>query len=112
VVLCTHYLDEADTLSNRIVLMHKGQIIADDTPQNIKARVGKKIIRFRTSLPISEIEHLPNLTKLYEQMGYVYLETNLPELTLKTLLMLDNSLNDLEVNHINLENAFLTLTQN
>jgi ABC-2 type transport system ATP-binding protein len=112
VVLCTHYLDEADTLSNRIVLMNKGEILADDTPQHIKAKVGKKTIRFKTSLPAEKFEQLPTVEKVFEQSGYTHIETNSPEFILRGLFSMDISTLDLEVNSVNLEDAFLTLTKN
>jgi ABC-2 type transport system ATP-binding protein len=112
VVLCTHYLDEADTLSNRIVLMNKGEIMADDTPQNIKAKVGKKTIRFKTSLPIEEFKQLPTVENVFEQLGFTHIETNSPEFVLRGLFSMDSSIADLEVNSVNLEDAFLTLTKN
>ncbi len=38
VVLTTHYLDEADALSDRLVIIDKGRVAADDTPRALKAR--------------------------------------------------------------------------
>lgn len=40
VLLTTHYMDEADRLSNRIAIIDYGEIIALDTPQNLKASSG------------------------------------------------------------------------
>ncbi|MBD5786202.1 ATP-binding cassette domain-containing protein [Cellulosimicrobium terreum] len=37
VVLTTHYLDEADTMAERVVVVDDGQVIADDTAANLKA---------------------------------------------------------------------------
>lgn len=38
VLLTTHYLDEADALSDRLVVIDKGTIVADDTPRALKLR--------------------------------------------------------------------------
>jgi ABC-2 type transport system ATP-binding protein len=40
VVLTTHYMDEAEALCRRIAVMHKGALVAVDTPQSLKARLG------------------------------------------------------------------------
>jgi len=40
VVLTTHYMDEAEALCRRIAVMHKGALVAADTPQALKARLG------------------------------------------------------------------------
>jgi ABC-2 type transport system ATP-binding protein len=37
IVLTTHYLDEADHLAERVIVIDHGQIIADDTPARLKA---------------------------------------------------------------------------
>src|SRR6218665_146991 len=37
IFLTTHYLDEADTMAERVMIMDNGQLIADDTPARLKA---------------------------------------------------------------------------
>ncbi len=44
VFLTTHYLDEADALSDRIVIIDHGSIVAADTPANLKATVAGDLI--------------------------------------------------------------------
>jgi ABC-2 type transport system ATP-binding protein len=45
IVLTTHYLDEADSLAERVVVIDHGRIIADDTPDQLKAKhVGDRVI--------------------------------------------------------------------
>jgi ABC-2 type transport system ATP-binding protein len=40
VLLTTHYMEEADTLCERIALMHHGRIRSEGTPAELKARLG------------------------------------------------------------------------
>ncbi|HSG24802.1 MAG TPA: ABC transporter ATP-binding protein [Anaerolineales bacterium] len=40
VFLTTHYMEEADTLSDRVAIIHQGQIVAMDTPEQLKASYG------------------------------------------------------------------------
>ncbi|WP_127782579.1 ATP-binding cassette domain-containing protein [Rhodococcus sp. X156] len=44
VVITTHYLDEADALADRILVMDQGRIVADDTPDALKAAVSGDVI--------------------------------------------------------------------
>jgi len=37
IFLTTHYLDEADTMAERVMIMDHGRLIADDTPERLKA---------------------------------------------------------------------------
>src|SRR5919112_611112 len=44
IVLTTHYLDEADSMAERVIVVDHGRIIADDTPARLKAEhVGDRI---------------------------------------------------------------------
>ena len=43
VVLTTHYLDEADAMAQRVVVIDHGAVIADDTPAALKRRIGDRV---------------------------------------------------------------------
>ena len=47
VLLTTHYLDEAERLCDRLGIMHRGEIVALDTPQALLARLGREIVELR-----------------------------------------------------------------
>src|SRR5205085_125976 len=53
VLLTTHYLEEADALADRVIVLNKGEIIAEGTPEEIKASSGGKRIRCQTSLSLA-----------------------------------------------------------
>ena len=44
IVLTTHYLDEADALADRVLVMDHGEIVADDTPDALKARISGDVV--------------------------------------------------------------------
>ena len=44
IVLTTHYLEEADALADRIMVMDGGLIVADDTPEVLKARIAGDVL--------------------------------------------------------------------
>ena len=44
VFLTTHYLDEADALSDRILIIDQGRIVAADTSDNLKAQVAGDLV--------------------------------------------------------------------
>jgi ABC-2 type transport system ATP-binding protein len=46
ILLTTHYLDEADALCDRVLIMDHGAILADGTPGELKARIGGDVIAF------------------------------------------------------------------
>ncbi|WP_331714378.1 ABC transporter ATP-binding protein [Auraticoccus cholistanensis] len=54
IVLTTHYLEEADTMAERVVVIDHGRIIADDTAENLKA--GQAGDRVRLTVPAADAE--------------------------------------------------------
>ena len=44
VLLTTQYLEEADRLANRIAVVDNGHVIANDTPENLKAQLGSTVV--------------------------------------------------------------------
>jgi oleandomycin transport system ATP-binding protein len=51
VLLTTQYLEEADALADEIVVINKGRVIAHDTPDGLKRRVGGLTLRVRPADP-------------------------------------------------------------
>lgn len=46
VVITTHYIEEAEALCDRVGILSKGSLIALDTPDNLKAAVGRYVVEF------------------------------------------------------------------
>ena len=111
VVLTTHYLEEADQLARRIIVIDKGLVIADSTPAEIKSRVAGKHVVFNTPRAISDadLEGLP-LTGKQVQDHRVRLLTNSPEVVLRELFKRGIEVTDLEVAGADLEEAFIAMT--
>ncbi|MEV0890820.1 ATP-binding cassette domain-containing protein [Promicromonospora sp. NPDC050262] len=47
IVLTTHYLDEADTFAERVIVVDHGQVIADDTADALKAELAGDLVTLR-----------------------------------------------------------------
>jgi ABC-2 type transport system ATP-binding protein len=46
-LVTTHYLDEAERLCDRIAIMHRGEIVALDTPTRLLAGLGEELVELR-----------------------------------------------------------------
>ena len=51
IFLTTHYLEEADKLSDRVAIIDRGKILAVDSPRKLKDMIGSDVITLRCSEP-------------------------------------------------------------
>jgi len=104
IVLTTHYLEEADQLAGRIIVIDRGVVIADATPREIKSRIPSKRISFNTGATVSDatFRGLP-VQNLEVADHRVRLLSNEPELVLKALFERGVAVRDLEVTGADLE---------
>lgn len=113
VLLTTHYLDEAQHLAAKVVVLAHGQVIANTTPDELRAMGGGPVIRFRVppgapDLPVKLAEHLrPDVNELVMPSADVTSD-------LETLVAWARAshvdLTSLEVGPPSLEDAYLVLT--
>ena len=111
VLLTTHYLDEAQALADRVAIMVRGEIVAEDTPAGLVAADADAVIRFRTPQGTT----LPDGLGLREaDEGLIEARTADPTRDLNALtnwaLGEGIELEDLTVSRLSLEDVFLRLT--
>jgi ABC-2 type transport system ATP-binding protein len=111
VLLTTHYLEEADALADRIVVIDRGRVVADGTPSAIKAQSATKVIRCTTSLTLGELEAIDGVHSVRTTNGRAELLVSVAEPVVREHLARDKSLSDLEVVGAGLEEAFLAITR-
>ncbi|GAC1470414.1 MAG: ABC transporter ATP-binding protein [Candidatus Dormibacteraceae bacterium] len=110
VVLTTHYLEEADQLAKRVIVIDRGVVIADAAPAEIKSKVAGKRVRFvAPEIHEKSLEGLP-VSAVTLKDGRVQLLTNQPESVLRALFQRGVEISDLEVSGADLEDAFIALT--
>ena len=112
VLLTTHYLEEADALADRIVVINQGRIAAEGTPSEIKARTAGKKVLCKTWLELAAIREIQGVTEVTGGKQRMEILTSVPELVLRELLLRDPSVCDLEITASGLEEAFLEITHN
>ena len=111
VLLTTHYLEEADALADRIVVIDNGTVIASGSPAEIKARTSGRRIRCVTRLAPETVAKLPGVTGVSRHGAALEILASHAEPVVRSLLQDDPELSDLEVGGIGLEQAFLSLTR-
>jgi ABC-2 type transport system ATP-binding protein len=111
ILLTTHYLEEADALASRIVVLNRGRIVADGTPASIKQQAAGRQVRCETRLSRAALAALPGVQRVEDEPpSGVRLLTTDADRTLRALLCQDETACNLDVRSVGLEDAFLALT--
>lgn len=110
VLLTTHYLEEADALAHRIVVINKGKIVSEGTPAEIKSVTAGRKIRCRTRLSAELLRELPGVISAEKSGDDAVVMSSRVEEAVREMLMRDEMLSDLEIAGPALEDAFLALT--
>jgi ABC-2 type transport system ATP-binding protein len=117
ILITTHYMDEAQTLCDRIAIMDGGQIIALDTPAGLINRLGAQATidcRLDGKATSSDIRELPGVTGVRHANERYMVYTTEMQPTLEALLTYAAQrsipMTDLQVRTPSLEDVFLDLT--
>ena len=109
ILFSTHYLEEADALASRIVVINRGQIVAEGPPAQIKRLVPNAIVRLRTDLPAEQAKLLPGVQRVEADASGLAVSTSEPEAFLRAVFRADWQVADLSVQGADLETAFRAL---
>jgi ABC-2 type transport system ATP-binding protein len=109
ILFATHYLDEADEYADRVVLMAHGRVVADGSPNEIKARVGSRTIRATLpDVPLDALGALPGVTHAERRGDSVMLSCSDSDAAVRALVAYPAR--DIEIRGADLDDAFLLLT--
>jgi len=111
ILFATHYLEEADQVADRVVVLDHGRIAADGTSRAIRARVTEKSVTFDLVDPDPAVlGDLPGVTGTVIHDGAVRLTTSDADATVRALYAAGLPIRNLEVVGADLEDAFIALT--
>jgi ABC-2 type transport system ATP-binding protein len=110
VLFATHYLEEADAYSDRIVLLRHGRVVADGTSSEIKAMAAGRTVR--ATLPGASETALTNVpgAETVEVRGETVLVHSSNSDATARYLLTQTAARDLEITARGIEDAFIALT--
>ncbi|WUH27546.1 ABC transporter ATP-binding protein [Streptomyces sp. NBC_00445] len=114
VLFATHYLEEADAIADRVLVLHRGRLLADGTASEIKAKAGARRISFDLSdgtLDEAALRALPFITRLDVSGHTVRIQSADADATVHALYGLGAYPRNLEVAGLGLEQAFVAITE-
>ncbi len=110
VLFATHYLEEADSFADRIILLRHGVVVADGTSSEVKALAAGRTVR--ATLPDAneaELGAIPGAESVEVRGDTVLIHASDSDSVAKYLLT-QTSARDLEIIARALEDAFIALT--
>ena len=113
VLFATHYLEEADAIADRVLVLHRGRLLADGTAAEIKAKAGARRVSFDLEGPIDEasLRGLPFLTSIDVSGHTVRIQSTDADATVHAVYGLGVYPRNLEVAGLGLEQAFVAITE-
>ncbi|MBN1236369.1 MAG: ABC transporter ATP-binding protein [Methanotrichaceae archaeon] len=116
VVLSTHDMPEAEMLCDRIAFLRKGQIVAMDTPRNLKKHLGlgeRVVVSYEGLADIAALESLPGILGIKAKMGRVEIVMDRSADSLDRIIKLfcDARILDIVIKEPDLEDVFLELAR-
>jgi len=109
VVLTTHYLEEAEALADRVVVIASGRVVASGSVAEVCARVAQRRISCVSSLSLDLIARWPEVHRCSRDGGHIEIVTHDAEMVVRQLLFEDAALSELEVRRAGLAEVFFDL---
>jgi ABC-2 type transport system ATP-binding protein len=110
VLFATHYLDEADHVADRILVLDRGRIVADGSPAALKATVAERTVRFVLPVDAADPADLPGVIAGTRHGDERSLTSRDADATVRALVERGVPFRHLEVTGADLDAAFLALT--
>jgi ABC-2 type transport system ATP-binding protein len=113
IVLTTHYLEEADAIADRIVVINQGKLTADGTPSELKTALGGKYVSFIAGGDVTheKLQTLPGVEDIEWSGRHVRLRTKQSDQLLFAIVRGGLDVRDIEVKSGGLEDVFSVLTE-
>ncbi|MYW65853.1 ATP-binding cassette domain-containing protein [Streptomyces sp. SID8379] len=113
VLFATHYMEEADSAADRVLVMHRGTLLADTTPEGMKARAGARRLVFELDAPDPDVlRALPGAVDVVVERGrLVRLRSTDSDATAGALFRSGLRPRHLEITGLGLEEAYLSITE-
>ena len=112
VLLTTHYLEEAEALSDHVAVIDRGRMVAEGSVSAIRAHVAQRRVRCVSTLAADAVARWPGVREVRREGDVLHLVADAAEPVVRRLLEADAQLHDLEVQRAGLADAFLELTRN
>ncbi len=107
IILTTHYMEEADSLADRIGIINQGKIIELDTPEALKKKVGQDLVFLKGEINEAALKALPFVNSVERENGRCKIGITNSGANLQALLNAGGRIEEVEVRRVTLDDVFL-----
>ncbi|MCX6673362.1 MAG: ABC transporter ATP-binding protein, partial [Methanothrix sp.] len=116
VVVSTHYMPEAEMLCDRIAFLRKGQIVALDTPKNLKKHHGlgeRVVVSYEGPVDMAALESMAGVLGIKTERGRLEMVIDRSEDSLDRIVKLfcHARILDITIKEPDVEDVFLELAR-
>ena len=107
IILTTHYMEEADSLADRIGIINRGKIIELGTPAALKKKVGQDLVFLKGEINEAALKSLPFVNSVERENGHYKIGITNSGANLQALLNAGGRIDEVEVRRVTLDDVFL-----
>ena len=111
VLLTTHYLEEAEALADRVVVLARGRVVAAGSMDEVRRHVSQRRVRCLSAMDAAQVATWPRVRSARRDGARLEIVTDAAEAVVRRLLAEDAALSELEVQRAGLAEAFIELTR-
>lgn len=118
VILSTHIMQEVEAICDRVIILHKGAVVADDKTAQLTRQQGiTLVVEFDKTLSRSQLAKIPHVQQVKQLEGHVWLlesqaENDIRQELLRWALQQNLTIQSLRQESKSMEETFRSLTKN
>jgi len=106
VILTTHYLEEAEAVADRVVVLNRGRVVAEGSVDEVRGLATRTRLRCVSTLDAEDVSRWPGIERVEREGSHLTIIARSGDQAVRQLLAADAQAGQLEIRASSLEEAF------